>query len=90
MRSGALFPKAVHLGNRTSWLHVIQNFTGWIEGTPVSGGQAERLCEVAAWYSIVSIVDSNWDNPSGPPDWQRMGFNKTDTGWTDVNVTPPL
>ncbi len=79
-----------YTGNGVSWLHVIQNFTGWVEGTPATGGAPVRLCEVAAWYSIVSIVDANWQNPAGPPDWQRMTFNKTGTGWTDIGVTPAL
>lgn len=79
-----------HFGNRTSWLHVIQNFTGWIEGTPIRGGSPERLCDVAGWYSIVSIVDPNWDVPGAVPQWQRMSYNATNTGWTDVRTTPNL
>jgi hypothetical protein len=54
---------ATYVGTPTSRLHVVQNFTGWVVGEPISGGGVRQLCDVAAWYSVVSLVNQNFDNP---------------------------
>lgn len=78
-----------YIGKGISWLHVVQNFTGWIEGTSATGA-TERLCEAAAWFSIVSVVDENWQSTGGPPRWQRVGLNRSGTGWSDVSTPPNM
>jgi len=35
-----------HLGH--TWIHAVQNFTGWVEGKPKKGGDFRRLTEVVA------------------------------------------
>lgn len=71
-----------------SRVHVVQNFTGWVEGVPLQGGQPQRICEVVAWYSVVSVLNANWDNAdAGVPDWQFMQDTKSGTGW--VPAAPP-
>ncbi|NJN36219.1 MAG: hypothetical protein HC794_03125 [Nitrospiraceae bacterium] len=75
----------------SSRIYVAQNFTGWIEGEPSRGGPAERLCDVVAWHSIVSLANMNWNNNSqdaGTANYQRIHPNVTRLGWTDV-ATPP-
>jgi hypothetical protein len=77
------------LDMRPSQIYVVQNFTGWIQGDPIGGGPAERLCEVAAWYSIVNIGDSNWGQP-GAPKWEFVSGTKAGTGWADTDKAPPI
>ena len=77
-----------HIQTRPSRIHVVQNFTGWIEGSPVGGGSPTRLCPVAAWYSIVSLVNSNWSDRSAVPHYERLSYNQSGTGWRDT-TTPP-
>ncbi len=79
-----------YMGTPTSRLHVIQNFTGWVVGDPISGGGVQRLCEVAAWYSVVSLVNPNFDDPNAPPAWHRFSGNSSGTGWRDTSTPPEL
>jgi len=78
------------LTTRPSRLYVVQNFTGWIVGDPIKGGVPEQLCEVAAWHSIVSLVDENWDDANAVPKWQRTYGNKSSLGWGDTSKPPPI
>jgi hypothetical protein len=73
-----------------SWVWLVQNFTGWVEGEPVGGGPAERLCEMAAWWSIVSVANSNWEDPSQPDDWGFTSGTGSGTGWADTSKAAPL
>lgn len=66
-----------------------QNFTGWIEGQPTSGGSVQRLCDVAAWYSVVSLINVS-DDPRAVPRWQRFTSNEVGTGWVDFSTHPEL
>jgi len=80
-----LLPDAM---NPTSRLHSVQNFTGWVVGEPRSGGGVRQLCDVAAWYSVVSLVNPNFDNPDARPAWNRFYGNRSGTGWANTS-TPP-
>lgn len=72
--------------NRPSRIRSIQNFTGWVAGTPLAGGPEIRLCPVAAWYSIVDIYDEAPDAPQ--PRWSRWQ-STTSLGWADTSAAPP-
>lgn len=72
-----------HLGH--TWVHAVQNFTGWVEGKPRKGGDFQRLTEVVAWHSVLSIV--NPQAADGGTSYQPMGFTTTGTGW--VPTVPP-
>jgi hypothetical protein len=65
-------------------LHVVQNFTGWVEGVPVAGGAAQQLCEPLAWFARVTAANTNWSTPSAVPSWQRFGQNDSGRGWSPV------
>ncbi len=78
-----------YVDKRLSRIYVVQNFTGWVEGKPLrGGGAAVRLCEVVAWFSVVSLVCPNFAETS-TPQWQRFVGNDTGTGWTSIN-SPPM
>lgn len=82
-------PNVYHfLKSRPSRVHVIQNFTSWIEGAPISGGPPKRLNEVLAWYSVVSLADENWGKKT--PKWVRFYGNRIGTGWTNTKTHPPV
>jgi hypothetical protein len=70
---------------RHTWIHAVQNFTGWVEGQPRGGGDFRRLTEVVAWHSVVSVV--NPEAGDGGTVYQPMGFTTSGTGW--VPTTPP-
>jgi hypothetical protein len=76
-----------HVGH--TWIHAVQNFTGWVEGRPRSGGAVQRLTEVIAWYSVISVVnpDAGSDAGAGAGQYQPMGFTRSGTGW--VPTDPP-
>ena len=63
-------------------IHVVQNFTGWVVGYPVRGGDAEQLSETVGWHSRVSIakIDGKWSR-----DLTRSGAT---TGWFLTTQTP--
>ncbi|WP_309111405.1 hypothetical protein [Saccharothrix sp.] len=72
-----------HLGH--TWIHAVQNFTGWVEGKPRTGGDFRRLTEVVAWHSVISVV--NPQAADGGTAYQAMGFTTSGTGW--VPTEPP-
>jgi hypothetical protein len=63
-------------------IHVVQNFTGWVVGYPVRGGDAEQLSETIGWYSRVSIAknEGKWSR-----DLTRCGST---IGWFLTTQTP--
>ncbi len=71
-----------HIGH--TWIHAVQNFTGWVEGRPTSGGGSRRLTEVVAWHSVVSVV--NPDAGSGAGSYRPMGFTRSGTGWVPTDA----
>ena len=78
------------LHNPPARVYAVQNFTGWIIGEPVTGGGAQRLCPVVAWYSIVDLANVNWENPGKTPQWQRLGDSRSGQGWAATNTPPPI
>lgn len=76
------------LRNPPSRVYTVQNFTGWIVGEPVTGGGAQRLCPVVAWYGVVDLVNTNWETPGGMPQWQRLGTSHSGQGWAVTNAPP--
>ncbi len=70
--------------SENSMLHVVQNFTGWVEGVPVAGGAAQQLCEPLAWFARVTGANFNWSTPGAVPSWQRPGPNDSGRGWSPV------
>jgi hypothetical protein len=74
---------------RPSQLYVVQNFTGWIIGDSRTDGTTERLCEVAAWYSIINLGDSNWGEP-GAPKWEFVSGTRAGTGWANTDEPPVI
>lgn len=68
-----------------TWIHGIQNFTGWVEGRKSSGGPMERLTEVVAWHSVISIW--NPDAATGGTAYQANALTRSGTGW--VPLGPP-
>jgi hypothetical protein len=77
-----------YLNDRPSWIHVVQNFTGWVVGESVRGGQTENLCDAAAWHSVISVVDQNWAEKDKTPFWQKVLMTRSGTGWADI-MHPP-
>jgi len=69
-------------------VYVVQNFTGWIVGEPVRGGQAEALCPVVAWHSILNLGDSDWSEPGAMPHWIRLAGSRSELGWGDTSRPP--
>jgi hypothetical protein len=65
---------------KNSRVYVVQNFTGWIDGSPKNGGSSKRLSEVLSWHSIISLFNSNWENPNITPSWQIFN-NQSGLGW---------
>jgi hypothetical protein len=65
---------------KNSRVYVVQNFTGWIDGSPKTGGSSKRLSEVVSWHSIISLFNSNWENPKSTPSWQIFN-NQSGLGW---------
>lgn len=41
--------------------------------------------EVAAWHSVVDLVDFNWSGPAATPDWQRLPASGSALGWRDTS-----
>lgn len=70
------------LAPRCSRAWIVQNFTGWVVGDPVAGGDTERLSEVASWHSILNLADMAWDTTA--PDWQRFAGSGAALGWVDT------
>jgi len=82
---------ASFLGANPSQIYVVQNFTGWIAGDSVHGGtRGERLCDVAAWHSVVNIANSSWGTSASVPTWQRVHGDRSGTGWVDPSKPPAL
>jgi len=79
-----------HLSKRPSRIHVVQNFTGWIVGERRAGGGTERLCPVAAWYSVISLADYNWSDRTASPDYQRISPSGSGTGWRSTANPPAI
>ena len=66
-------------------VHSVQNFTGWVEGVPVGGGPAQRISDILAWHSVMSLVMVS-DDPS-KPDFQPLPLTGSGMGWVDTG--PP-
>jgi hypothetical protein len=80
---------ASFLAMNPSQIYVVQNFTGWIAGDAVSGGKvAERLCDVAAWHSVINLGNTAWSTKNAVPKWQRVNGSRSGTGWVDPLVPP--
>ena len=62
-------------------VYCVQNFTGWIEGVPTSGGSALRISPAVSWYSIVSLVNVNREAPERPPRYVPIFQNEAGLGW---------
>ncbi len=73
-----------------SWVWLVQNFTGWIEGEPIKGGPAERLCEMAAWWSIVSVANAKWQDPTQQDGWTLTSGTDSGTGWANTSKGGPI
>ncbi|WP_375494031.1 hypothetical protein [uncultured Nostoc sp.] len=73
-----------------SQVHVIQNFTGWVVGEPVNGGNSEKLCQVMAWHSVISLANFNWNSSDAKPSWQLMRDNQSGLGWVDISKPPVI
>jgi hypothetical protein len=74
-------------GNWPTRVFAIQNFTCWIVGSPITGGPAVRLCEVASWHSVTDFIGLPILGPF--PSWGPMPGNRTGVGWVDTNILPP-
>lgn len=73
-----------------SQIYAVQNFTGWIAGDPIKGGApGERLCDVAAWHSVINIANGAWGSDGATPAWQRVNGSRSGTGWVDP-LLPPI
>jgi hypothetical protein len=68
---------------RHTWIHAVQNFTGWVEGVPASGGAAERLTPVVAWHSVVSLVRPDTNSATS---FTSTGFTRSGTGWVPTEA----
>lgn len=72
-----------------SQIYVVQNFTGWIVGDPLKGGASgQRLCDVAAWHSVMNIGNAAWGQKNAVPKWQRVNGSRSGTGWVDPLIAP--
>jgi hypothetical protein len=74
-------------GGRPSRVHAVQNFTGWVEGIPSGGSTAQRISPVIAWFSIVSLVDENWEHPEQLAHYVQMASTQAGQGWRPTD--PP-
>jgi hypothetical protein len=79
-----------HLSLRPSRIHAVQNFTGWVVGEAVTGGGMQRLCEVAAWHSVICLGDSNWNDHQQPAIYSRIYPSGSGTGWTNASEPPSI
>jgi hypothetical protein len=73
---------------RPSRIKALQNFTGWVTGRPIRGGAPEKISNVASWYSVVALLDGNWQSDASTPSWQRLPQNTSGTGWVDTGKEP--
>jgi hypothetical protein len=82
-------PGSARYANATR-INVVQNFTGWIEGKSRATGKMEILCDpVVAWFSVVDIVNGNWDGSSGASSaWDFISLTTTGLGWHDATNQP--
>jgi hypothetical protein len=87
---GLHLSKIHEIGPNVTWVWLAQNFTGWVEGQPIRGGPAERLCDVVAWWSIVSVANSNWQGPVQSEDWNFTTGTDAGTGWTNTSKAAPV
>jgi len=78
------------LTHKPTRVYVVQNFTGWIVGEPLQGGQPQPLCPVVAWHSIISLLDSVWNEPGSIPHWDRVHGNVSALGWGDTSRPPTV
>jgi|GEM_PF-6098283 hypothetical protein len=84
-------PNMTHfLTNKPTRVYVVQNFTGWIVGEPVQGGQPEPLCPVVAWHSILNLGDSDWNERGAVPRWFRLHGSRSALGWGDTSRHPTI
>ena len=65
----------------------MQNFTGWIEGTPTAGGARERISPVVAWYAILNLIDEHWSEPTQPANFVATSGTAAGGGWRPTD--PP-
>jgi hypothetical protein len=77
------FPVTGHLGH--TWVHCVQNFTGWVEGRPRAGVGVRRLTEVVAWHSVVSVIDPEATRERAP-NYQEFGLTRSGTGWSPTEA----
>jgi hypothetical protein len=73
---------------RPSRIKAMQNFTCWVTGRPIGGGAPEKISNVASWYSVVALIDRNWQSDASTPSWQRLAQNTSATGWVDTDKEP--
>jgi hypothetical protein len=66
-------------------VHTVQNFTGWVEGVPMGGGPAQRISDILAWHSVMSLGLGSDD--AGKPSFQPYPPTGSGTGW--VGTGPP-
>ncbi len=75
---------------KSTWVHAVQNFTGWVEGRPRTGGPAQQHCEVVPWHSVISVAnpEAEANGGSGAQAWQVTGFTRSGTGWVPLGPAP--
>lgn len=69
-----------------SMLYVVQNFTAWVDS---DDGNGERIGELAAWHSVVSLINNQWRDRQATRGWRRYYGNHTGLGWEDTSKAPP-
>ena len=65
-------------------VHSVQNFTGWVEGVPVAVAAGQRISDILAWHSVMSLVMVS-DDPE--LDFQPLPLTGSEMGWVDTG--PP-
>lgn len=75
---------------RVSRVHVVQNFTGWVEADRVREGRSERTCEAVSWHSVISLVDQNWSDTQATQQWVRISGNGSGVGWAPIEPPPAV
>ncbi len=73
------------LGHRGhTWIHVVQNFTGWVQGRPRSGGAVRRLTEAVAWHSVISVVNPEAGRDGGSS-YHETADTRSGPGWVPLD-----
>lgn len=79
-------------GTESKPVKAVQNFTAYVVGKADTIALEERYCIVAAWHSVVSLVDRNWPDKAQMPKWDRTqdGANRSGMGWVDTSKSPRI